>query len=184
MEKNKRPNSISMRMFKTAKFISSYSGCGKSYLLEQIHHHEMFECLYWSILYPAKGSKFINNMETVILHSINCPLYLLYCAFCKSLCHVSVLTDDCNVIKSQRSIPSLFKYYHENPPANHFYKDVFLRNNSSTDTFEDRGKIYYDMFMSVAQSNPPPTSVLTRRILQRQNAVVDLSVSTTYNNTD
>ena len=97
---------------------------------------------------------------------------------------MSVLTHDCNVIKSQRSIRSLFKYYHENLPANHFHKDVFLRNHSYTETIEDRGKINYDMFMSLALSNPLHTSVLTRRILQRQNAVEDLSVSTTYINTD
>ena len=78
----------------------------------------------------------------------------------------------------------MLKYYHENPPANHFHKDVFLCNHLYTETLEDRGKINYDMFMSVALSNPPPTSVLTRRILQRQNAVKDLSFSTTYNNTD
>ena len=88
------------------------------------------------------------------------------------------------VIKSQRVIPSLFKHNHENPPAIHFHKDVCLRNNSYTETFEDRGKITYDMFMSVAVSNPPPTSVLTRRILQSQNAVEDLSFFTIYNNTD
>ena len=103
IEKHKRPNFIFMRMFNKAKIICSYAGCGKSYLLEKIHHHEMFECLNRSILCPAQGCKFINNMETVILHSINCPFYLLYCAFCISLCNVSVLTNDCNVIKFQRS---------------------------------------------------------------------------------
>ena len=92
-------------MFKKAKFIYSYAGGGKSNPLEKIHHHEMFECLHRSILCPAQGCKFINNVETVILHSINCPFHLLYCAFCKSLCNVSVLTHDCNVIKSQRIIP-------------------------------------------------------------------------------
>ena len=40
------------------------------------------------------------------------------------------------------------------------------------------------MFMSVALSQPPSTSVLTRRILQLQNLVEDLSspTTTTYNN--
>ena len=61
----------------------------------------MFEWLHRSILYPAQGCKFINNMESVIHHSINCPFHLLYCALCKSLCNVSVLTHDCNVIISQ-----------------------------------------------------------------------------------
>ena len=65
----------------------------------------MFEYLYRSILCFAQRCKFINNVKTVILHSINCPLYLLYCVLCKSLCNVSGLTHDCNVIKSQRSIP-------------------------------------------------------------------------------
>ena len=32
------------------------------------------------------------------------------------------------------------------------------------------------MFMSVALFNPPPTSVLTKRILKRQNGVEDLSL--------
>ena len=161
-------------MFKQAKFICSYAKCGKSYLLKEIHHHEMFECLHRSILCPAQGCKFINNVKTVIFHSINCPFHLVYCALYKSLCNVSVLTHDSNVIKSQRSIPSFFKYYHENPPTNHFHKDVFLRNHSFTETFEDRGKINYDMFMSVALSNPPLIPVPTERILQLQNKVEDL----------
>ena len=119
VEMTKRPNSISMRMFKSVKFICSYAGCGRSYPLETIQHHEMFECPHRSILCPAQGCLFINNVETVIIHSINCPVHLLYCALCKSLYNVSVLTHDCNVIKFQRSIPSYFKYYHENPPPNH-----------------------------------------------------------------
>ena len=96
---------------------------------------------------------------------------------------MSVLTHDCNVIKSQRSIPSLFKYYHNNSPPNHSHKNVFLRTNPYIKTFEDRGKINDDIFMSVAVSQPPPTSLLTRRILHRQSAVEDLSsITITYNN--
>ena len=38
--------------------------------------------------------------------------------------------------------------------------------------------------MSVALSNFLPTSVLTKRILYRRHGVIDLSLSTTYNNTD
>ena len=125
-EKTKRPNSVSMRMFKRVQFICSYAGCGKSYPLEKIYHHEMFECSHRSILCPAQGFQFINNVEIVIIHSINCPVYLLYCAICKSLHNVSVLTHDCNVIKSQSTIPSGFKYYYNNSPPNHSHKDVCL----------------------------------------------------------
>ena len=170
-----------MRMFKKAKFICTYAGCGKSYPLKTIHHHEMFEYPHQRILFHAQGCNFINNVETVIIHSINCPFHLLYCKICKSLYNVSVLTNDWYILKSQRSIPSFFKYYHENPPANHSHKDIFLRNNSYTETFEDRCKINFTMFMCVAISNPPPTSILTKRILRRQNGVVDLSSPTTYN---
>ena len=113
VEKTKRTNSISMRMFKSVRFVCSYVGCGRSYPLETIYHHEMFECPNRSILCPAQGCRFINNVETVIIHSINFPFHLLYCTFCKSLYNVSVLTHDFNVIKSQRLIPSYFKYYHE-----------------------------------------------------------------------
>ena len=133
--------------------------------IAKISPHEMFVWLHRSILCPAQGCKFISNVEIVIFHYINCPFHLLYCAFCKSLCNVSVLTHDCNVIKSQRSIPSLFKYNHENPPANHFYNEVFLRNHSYTETFEDREKNNYDMFMSVARSNPSPTFVIIKIVL-------------------
>ena len=66
--KNNRPKSISMKMFKRAKFICSYAGCGVSYPLEKIHHHEMFECPHRSILCPAQCCRFINNVETVIIH--------------------------------------------------------------------------------------------------------------------
>ena len=183
VEKKKHPNSISMRMFKRVKFICSNTGCGNSYTLEKVYHHEMFECPHCSILCPAQGCQFSNNVETVIIHYINCPFHLFYCAICQSLYNVSVLTHDCNVIKSQRLIPCLFKYYHNNSPPNHSHKDVFLITNSYIETFEDRGKINYDMFMSVALSQPPFISVFTRRILQRQNAVEDLSsITTTYHN--
>ena len=104
VEQQKRPNSISMRIFKKAKFICTYAGCGKSYPLETIHHHEMFECPHRRILCSAQSCNFINYVETVIIHSINWPFYLLYCAICKSFYNVSVLTHDCNIIKSQRSI--------------------------------------------------------------------------------
>ena len=182
VEKIKCPNSISMKMFKRAKFICSYAGCGVSHPLEKIHHHEMFECPYRSILCPAQGCRFINNVETVIIHSINCPFHLLYCAICKSLYNVSVLTHDCNVIKSQRSISSYFKFYHENSPPNNSHKDVFLRTNLYIETFEERSKINYDMFLIVAVSQPQPTAVLARRILRRQNGVEYLSSFNTNTN--
>ena len=182
VEKTKGPNSISMRMFKRVKFICSYAGCERSYPLEKIHHHEMFECPHRSILCPAQGCLFINNVETVIIHSINCPFHLLYCAFCKSLYNVSVLTHVSNVIISQRSTPSYFKYYHENSPPTHSHIDIFLRTNSYIETFKVRGKINYDMFLSVAFSQPPTTSVLNRRILQRQNEVEDFSSFNTNTN--
>ena len=75
------------------------------------------------------------------------------------------------------------KYYHENQPATHFHKAVFLRNHSYTETFEDREKIYYDMFIRDALSNFLYTFVLTKRIVQRQHGVVDLLSPNTYNNT-
>ena len=182
VEKTTRPNSISMRMFKSVKFICSNAWCGRSYPLEKINHHEMFECSHRSILCPAQGCRFINNVETILIHSINCSFHLVYCAFCKSLYNVSVLNHDCNVIKSQRSIPSYFKYYNENSPPNHSHKDICLRINLYIETFEDRSKINYDMFVSVSLSQPPPTSVLTWQVLQRQNGVYDLSSFNTITN--
>ena len=181
-ENNKRPNFISMKMFKRAKFICSYAGCGVSYPLVKIHHHEMFECPHRSILCLAQGCRFINNVETVIIHSIKCPFHLLYCALCTSLYSVFVLTHDCNVIKFHLSIPWYFKYYHENSPPNHSHKDVFLKTKSFIETFEDRNKIYYNMFFSVALFQPPPTFVFTRRILRRQNKVEDFSSFNTNTN--
>ena len=100
VKKNKRPNSISMKMFKGVKFICSYAGCGESYPLEKINHHEMFECPHRSILCSAQGCQFIYHVGIVIIHSINCPFHLLFCATCKSLYNVSVFTYDCNIIKS------------------------------------------------------------------------------------
>ena len=161
-------------MFLRVKFICFYAECKESYLLEKIHHQEMFEYPHRSILSPAQGCQFINNVETVIIHSINCPFHLLYCAICKSLCNVSVCTHDCKVIKSQCKIISVFKYDHNISPPNHSNKDDVLRTNSYIETIEDRAKINYDMLMSVALIKPPPTAFFTtRRILQRQNAVED-----------
>ena len=61
------------------------------------------------------------------------------------------------------------------------HKDFVFRNNSYNETFEDSNKINFAMFMCVALSHPPPTSVLTKRIIQRHNGVGDLSSPTTYN---
>ena len=130
VENNTRPNSISMRMFQRVKFICTYPGCGESYPWKQIHHHKMFECPYRSILCPAQGCELINNVETVIIHLNNCYVHLLYCAICKSLYNVSVLTHDCNIIKSNCTMFSVFKYYHNISPPNHSHKDVFIRTNS------------------------------------------------------
>ena len=171
-------------MFKKAKFICSYAGCGKSYPFEKIYHHEMFECIHRSILCLAQGCKFINKMETLILHFINCPFHLLYYVVCQSLYNMSVLTHDCNVIKTQCSICLCLNIIMRIRQLITFIKNVFLRNHSYTEPFEERRKINYNMFMSVALSNPPPTNVLTRQILQRQNAVEDFSFPTTHNNTD
>ena len=140
VETTKRPNSISMRMFKRVKFICSYAGCGRLYPLETIHHYEIFECPNRSILCPAQGCQFINNGETVIIHSLNCNFHLWYCAFCKSLYNVSVLTHYCNVINSQSSIFSYFKYYNENSRPYHSHKDIFLRTNSYIKTLKIEAK--------------------------------------------
>ena len=94
-----------MKIFPRVKFICSHARCGESYPLEKIHYHEMFECPHRSILCPAQGCQCINNVETVIIHTINCPFNLLYCAICKSLFNVSVIIHDCDIIKSQCTIP-------------------------------------------------------------------------------
>ena len=93
-----------------------------------------------------------------------------------------VLTHDCNVIKSQSVILFYVKYYYENSPPNYLHNNVFLITNSYIKTFEDRGKIKYDMVLSVYLSQPPPTSVLTRQILRRQNGVEDFSSFNTNTN--
>ena len=73
------------------KFICSHAGCGESYSLEKIHHHEMFKCLYQNILYHEKSCQFINNVKTVIIHSINSffiwftTQYVNHCTMCKFL---------------------------------------------------------------------------------------------------
>ena len=48
----------------------------------------MFKCPHQSILCPAQGYQFINNLETVIIHSINFPVHLFYGALFKSLYNV------------------------------------------------------------------------------------------------
>ena len=61
------------------------------------------------------------------------------------------------------------------------FMDIRHVNTSNNETFKDRDKINFDMFISVAISYPPPTSILTLQLLQDQNWVVDLSYSTTFN---
>ena len=66
-----------MRMFKNQSLFALTQDGESPIYWQKIHHDEMFECLHRSILCPAQGCKFINNMETVILHFINSP-YICY----------------------------------------------------------------------------------------------------------
>ena len=70
----------------------------------------------------------------------------------------------------------VLKYYHIILPPNNLLKDLFLRTNSYIETIENRGKISNNMFISVAICQPSSISFITRRILQRQNEVEDLSL--------
>ena len=95
-----RPDSISMWLFNKAKFISFIQECGQSVLLKQINHHVIYECRHRNIQCTAQFCKFINKLETVTNHSIECPFYLIYCAKCKTLSNVFVLKHDCKVIQA------------------------------------------------------------------------------------
>ena len=106
--------------------------------IRTIHHHEMFECPNRRILCPAKGCNFINNVETVIIYSISCPYNLLYCAICKLVYNVSVFTHDCNIIISQRLM--FFQILSRKFARQIIHIKIFNRNNSYTETFEDRVK--------------------------------------------
>ena len=175
MEKIKRFESISNRMFNKAKFIFSIPGCEQTLLLEQINHHEMYECLHRNIQCVAPYCKFINKLKTVINHFIKCPFHLIYCAECKALSNVSVLKHNCKVIQAQRTIPSDIKYYHENPPLNYSHKDILLGIHSINESFKDYYYNRYDLFMSVSHGLPSFTPSLSTSffndILQRQNEV-------------
>ena len=100
----------------------------------------MFECPHQNILCPGQGCQFINHVKIVIVHSINCPFRLLYCPICKSLYNVSVFTHDCNVIKSQRTIPTVFKYHHNISPFNHSHKIFFVDLINTLKLLKIKGK--------------------------------------------
>ena len=57
---------------------------------------------------------------------------------------------------------------------------MFLKTNLYIESFKDKEKINYNMFMTAELSKTSPTYVFTRRILQRQIAVENLSSSNTY----
>ena len=89
MVKTKRSDYISMKMFKQAKFICLYTECGKSFPLKNSNYNKNFKCPYQSILFPTLFLIF-NNVKTLIIYSITCTFYFMYCAICKSLYNVSV----------------------------------------------------------------------------------------------
>ena len=68
-------------MFIKAKYICSYAQCEKFYPFEKNQYHNMFECIYRSIICIALGCKLIINVETVIYHFINCS-FICYIAQC------------------------------------------------------------------------------------------------------
>ena len=136
----------------------------------------MYECLHRNMQCPAPYCKFIIKLETLINHSIKCPIHLIYCANCKTLSNVSVLKHDCKVIQAQITICSNIKYYHDNPPLNHSHGDVLLGIHLFNKSFKDYNQNQYDLFMSVSHGWPSPTSLLSQSILQRQNKVRNNSV--------
>ena len=144
-------------MFNKAKFICSILGCGQSFLLEQINHHEMYECFHRYIQCPVPYFKFNYKLVIVINHSIKCCFHQIYCAEFETLSNVSVLTHDCKVIQAQRTIPSDITYYHENQQLNHSHGDVLLGIHSFNKSFEDYYQNRYDLFMFFSHCFSSPT---------------------------
>ena len=85
----------------------------------------MFDCFNQHSLFPAQSIYFINNVKTY--YSVyQLLIQVLYCVISISLYDVYVIIHDCNVIKSERSIRHVFKYYSKNPRAIHSHIDIFL----------------------------------------------------------
>ena len=114
-------------MFKNAKFIYSYAKCEKSYSLEKF---VITRCLILLIGVFYFLHSYVNlsiDVQTVIIHFINCHFYLFYCVLCKLLWYVSVSTHDCNVINLSDQFLLFFKYYNKNLPHKHSHKLFFIK---------------------------------------------------------
>ena len=139
-KKDKRPNSISIIMFKNVKFICSYARCGKVYILVTILYNKMFKCPHWSILYFAQGCRFINNVKIEYIHWIN--YFFLFVKLRILLIIVQCFSFDswlqCYKISPFNLL--IFKDYQENSPPNHSHKNAYFKTNLLVESLKIKTK--------------------------------------------
>ena len=172
-----------MRMLNKSVFICSHSGCKPSLPLEMINQHEVYECKQRRISCPPNRFSFISRLEHVIIHSVQCPFYIIYCGRCKSSYNDSVWKHECK--KSTAKQVCYFRQKcscrHRKLPPTDLHGDEILNPHSFEKSFEYYNQTRFDKFKSQARNSTSPFTVLPisslsgrlMRILQRQHGVIE-----------
>ena len=74
----KRPGSLTAKMYDEAKITCTNIGCTIELKIDQINHHEFFQCPFRLIKCPAKHCNYINTPSKMHQHALRCPYQEFY----------------------------------------------------------------------------------------------------------
>ena len=69
----KRPGSLTAKMYDEAKITCTNIGCTIELKIDQINHHEFFQCPFCLITCLAKLGNYKNTPSKMHQHALKCP---------------------------------------------------------------------------------------------------------------
>ena len=171
-----------MKMFKEALFVCEHAGCGQTFSLDTINHHELYNCKNRRIYCPAHRCYFISRVESVIAHSIQCPFHMIYYANCNISYNNFAHEHECKIQKGDQLI---FRPEHvrltEPQQTTYEERDVILYPHYYTDSYKNYNEIRFSNFLTDAKNSTipfifnsnAPLSERLIRILTRQNRIIE-----------
>ena len=89
------PNSKVSKFYNGLRVLCSNLGCNQYTSYSQLTQHENFQCPQRDISCPAESCPYVGNPESIISHTIICPLHQIYCHSCESKWPVTVYGHNC-----------------------------------------------------------------------------------------
>lgn len=92
---NLYPNSAVSKFYSKLRVRCSNVGCNLFINFTDLNEHEMLKCSYRLIKCPANNCPVVARPQILIVHTVNCPLNLIWCASCNERLTVIATGHSC-----------------------------------------------------------------------------------------